>query len=120
LVNFDGRGKYSDPEFSWTKTVAPTKIIFLNTDKLGKQYENDMLVSDIKNGRIYHFDLDEKRGGLILSGNLTDKVANSDSENRQLIFGSGFGGITDMDIGPDGYLYVLSFGEGAIYRISPK
>ena len=120
LVNFDGKGKYSDPEFSWTETVGPTKIKFLNSDKLGKSYENDMFVSDIKNGRIYHFDLNDRRDSLVLSGNLTDKVADTDKELNDLIFGSGFGGITDMDVGPDGYLYVLSFGNGAIYKISPK
>jgi len=120
LVNFDGKGKYSDPEFSWTETVGPTKIKFLNSDKLGKSYENDMLVSDIKNGRIYHFDLNDRRDSLVLSGNLTDKVADTDKELNDLIFGSGFGGITDMDVGLDGYLYVLSFGNGAIYKISPK
>jgi aldose sugar dehydrogenase len=120
LVNFDGKGRYSDPEFSWVHTVAPTKIKFLNSDKLGDKYENDLLVSDIKYGRIYHFDLNQKRDSLDLSGNLTDKVADSDQELSQLIFGSNFGGITDMDVGPDGYLYVLSFGKGAIYKISPK
>ena len=120
LVNFDGKGKYSDPEFSWTETVGPTKIKFLNSDKLGKSYENDMFVSDIKNGRIYHFDLNDRRDSLVLSGNLTDKVADTDKELNDLIFGSGFGGITDMDVGLDGYLYVLSFGNGAIYKISPK
>lgn len=120
LVNFDGKGKYSDPEFSWTETVGPTKIKFLNSDKLGKSYEDDMFVSDIKNGRIYHFDLNDKRDSLVLSGNLTDKVADTDKELNDLIFGSGFEGITDMDVGPDGYLYVLSFGNGAIYKISPK
>jgi glucose/arabinose dehydrogenase len=120
LVNFDGKGRYSDPEFSWTETVGPTKIKFLNTDRLGRSYENDMLVSDIKNGRMYHFDLNERRDSLLLSGNLTDKIADSDQELNDLIFGSGFAGITDMDVGPDGYLYVLSFGKGAIYKISPK
>jgi aldose sugar dehydrogenase len=33
-------------------------------------------------------------------------------------FGSGFGGITDIETGPDGFLYVLSFDNGVIYRIS--
>ena len=79
-----------------------------------------MFVSDIKNGRIYHFDLNEKRDGLVLSAKLADKVADSDQETSELIFGSGFGGISDMDVGPDGYLYVLSFGKGSIYKISPK
>lgn len=120
LVNFDGKGKYSDPEFTWMYTVGPTKIKFLDSDKLGDKYKNDILVSDIKYGRIYHFELNDKRDDLILSGKLADKVADSDEEDKELIFGSGFGGITDMDVGPDGFLYVLSFGKGAIYKVSPK
>jgi len=120
LVNFEGKGKYSDPEFSWMETVGPTKIKFLNSDKLGDKYKNDIFVSDIRYGRIYHFELNDKRDGLILSGKLADKVANSDKEAGELIFGSGFGGISDMDVGPDGNLYVLSFGKGAIYKISHR
>ena len=40
-------------------------------------------------------------------------------EFEGLIFGSNFAGISDLVVGPDGYLYVLSFGSGAIYRIVP-
>jgi len=120
LISFNGNGKYRDPELSWQETVGPTEIKFLNSDKLGKKYMNDIFVTDIKYGRIYHFDLNDNRDGLILSNTLADKVANSDKESSQAIFGSGFNGITDMDVGPDGYLYVLSFGNGAIYKILPK
>src|SRR5215216_5287044 len=55
LVSFDGKGKYSDPEFEWTVTLGPTAVKFLNSDKLGAEYVNDMFVGDIVNGRIYHF-----------------------------------------------------------------
>jgi glucose/arabinose dehydrogenase len=34
LVSFGGRGSYSDPEFVWTKSVAPTAIEFLTSSKL--------------------------------------------------------------------------------------
>jgi glucose/arabinose dehydrogenase len=35
------------------------------------------------------------------------------------MIGSGFdGGITDLQVGPDGYLYILTF-AGALYRIVP-
>ena len=37
---------------------------------------------------------------------------------NHLIFGQGFGGITDIQVGLDGYLYVLSY-TGSIYRILP-
>jgi hypothetical protein len=74
-----------------------------------------MFVGDIKNGNLYHFELDEQRQGLLLDGPLADKVA-EDEEIEQVVFGNGFGGITDIDVGPDGYLYVLAF-DGTIYRI---
>src|SRR5688572_24520920 len=48
LIEFDGTGKYSPPEFVWD--VAPTALKFLNSDKLGKEYENDIFIGDIKNG----------------------------------------------------------------------
>ena len=32
LVNFDGKGKYSDPQFVWKQTIGPTALGFLNSD----------------------------------------------------------------------------------------
>lgn len=119
LVNIDGKGKYRDPELSWVDTVGPTKIKFFTSDKLGKEYENDMFVSDVHHGRIYHFDLNENRDGLILPGRLADKVADTDGETNDIIFGSNFGGISDMAVGPDGYLYFTSLARGTIYRVVP-
>ena len=121
LVNFEGKGNYSDPEFVWTDTVGPTAIKFLQSDKLGKQYENDAFVSDITQGNIYHFDLTNNRTGLKVEGSLSDKIANNATENNGIIFGEGFGGISDLEVGPyEGYLYVVSLGHGAIYRVVPK
>lgn len=119
LVNFEGKGKYRDPELTWVDTVGPTKIKFFTSDKLGKEYENDMFVSDVHHGRIYHFDLNEHRDGLILPGRLADKVADTDGETNDIIFGSNLGGISDMAVGHDGYLYISSFARGTIYRVVP-
>jgi hypothetical protein len=44
-------------------------------------------------------------------------VADTNSELEELIFGTGFGGITDLKVGPDGLLYVLSFLQGKIFRV---
>jgi glucose/arabinose dehydrogenase len=121
LVNFARKGNYSDPEFVWTDTVGPTAIKFLQSDKLGKQYENDAFVSDITQGNIYRFDLSNNRTGLKVEGLLADRIANNATENNSIIFGEGFGGISDLEVGPyDGYLYVVSLGHGAIYRVVPK
>jgi hypothetical protein len=35
-----------------------------------------------------------------------------------LKLGSGFGGISDLDVGPDGALYVVSIGAGSVFRIT--
>ena len=121
LENFGGKGKYKPPEFIWNLTVtpfdhavAPTALKFLNSDKLGRQYQNDMFVGDFKNGNLYHFKLNQSRTGLILNGTLANKIADNQSElqRKGILFGQGFGGITDLQVGPDGYLYVLSPSAG--------
>ena len=120
LVDFGGKGKYRAPEFTWLKTVAPTALKFFNSAKLGSQYQNDMFVGDIKKGNLYHFDLNQSRTGLVLDGTLSNKISNTPNDSQPVIFASGFEeGITDLQVGPDGYLYVLTF-AGSIYRIVPS
>lgn len=117
LVLFNARSHYSDPEFSWTEPVGPTALAFLNSSGLGEEYEGDMFVGDINNGAIYRFELNENRSALVLEGALADTVADTPEESEQAVFGTGFGGVTDIKPGPDGNLYVLSFTEGVIYRL---
>lgn len=118
LEDFDGRGHYSDPEFAWNDSKGVTSIKFLNTDKLGKEYENDIFVGDA-NGTVYHFELNENRSELKLAGSLSDKIANNDLEIEDLIFVQGLDTITDIKVGPDGYVYILSY-SGKIHKVSPK
>jgi len=120
LVDFDGMGKYSSPEFTWKGRFGPTAIKFLQSNQLGEQYRNDLFVGDIHNGTLYHFELNSNRTGLFLQGVLRDRVANNTHELSDVIFARGFGGITDLEVGPDGYLYVLSYVNRSIYRIVPN
>src|SRR5215217_5668925 len=53
LVYFNGKGHYRPPEFTWDKSVAPTALLFLNSDKLGSAYKNDMFIGSVDSGR--HF-----------------------------------------------------------------
>jgi hypothetical protein len=53
----------------------------------------------------------------ILSDNIIETPASPGLED--IIFGQGFAGITDLEVGPDGYLYVVSIGQGSIFRIVP-
>jgi glucose/arabinose dehydrogenase len=119
LEDFDGTGIYSDPKFVWNNTVGVTALKFLNSTGLGEEYQNDMFVADINNGRLYHFDLNEERTDLILGGVLSDKVADNPSELDSVIFGTGFRSISDIEVGPDGYLYLLLYGPGKIFKIAP-
>jgi aldose sugar dehydrogenase len=116
LVDFDGRGKYSSPEFTWGKMpIATSGTAFFHSDRLGKQYENDLFVGEFVNGIIFDFDLSEDRMQLSFDNNgpLKDKLADNAQELEDIIFGHGFGGITDIKIGPyDGYMYVLSLDRG--------
>jgi len=69
---------------------------------------------------LYHFDLNQDRTELKLQGPLEDKIANSIEEMKGVIFANGFGRITDLKVGPDGLLYVLSSEDnGAVlYKVS--
>ncbi len=124
LVDFDGKGKYHPPQFTWFDKVVPTGITFLNSNKMGNLYKNDMFVADAKRGNIYHFKLDAQRTGIMLPiGPLADGVANSSDSLDQIIFGKGFGAITDLKVNPyDGNLYALTFDEkqGTVFRIVPN
>lgn len=122
LESFGGRGTYSPPEFVWLNPVAPSAIKFLNTEKYGTKYNNDLLVGDANHGNIYDFNLDNQRTNLILKGKLSDKIADNINEINDVIFAKGFGKITDMEIDPNGYLYVLSSQKhlAIIYRILPS
>jgi aldose sugar dehydrogenase len=120
LVDFNGNGKYSAPELAWNQSIGPTAIKFLNSDKYGKEYENEVFVGSVKpKGDLYHFDLNPKRTGLDLQGQLEDKIADNYDELTNHIFGKNFGIISDITVGPDGYLYIVSFTNGNIYRIIP-
>src|SRR5712692_4006561 len=63
LVTFGGKGVYRAPEFSWLPTIGPTALKFLNSAKLGSQYQNDMFVGDVNTGNLYYFKLNQNRDG---------------------------------------------------------
>ncbi len=89
---------------------------------MGKNYENDLFTGSVHNGTIYHFDLTKDRTHLELNDELIDKIANTVNEVEDIRFAKGMGTITDLEKGPDGYLYVLSFldHDGTIFRIRPN
>lgn len=110
---------YADPKFSWLATVGPTALEFLNSNRLGAQHTGQLFAGDINGGRLYRFQMNPQRDGFVFQGlGLSDLVADNTTEREETIFGSGFGGITDIKVGPDGLLYILSY-SGTIHVISP-
>jgi glucose/arabinose dehydrogenase len=118
LVQLEG-SHYADPVFSWRQSQGVTDIEFLHSARLGDKYANNLFVGDFNNGNLYFFTLNTDRTGLDLDiAGLEDLVADSNSEAEVVTLATGFGGITDVETGPDGYLYILTF-AGDLYRIVP-
>ncbi len=111
---------YHDPQFTWWKPVAPTGLAFATSDNYGK-YKNDLFVGDCNNGNLYRFELNQNRDGFVFkSPQLQDKVVSNGDSMDEIIFGTGFGCLTDVKMGPDGLLYIVSLSDGTLYRIVPK
>ncbi|MBA3749948.1 MAG: PQQ-dependent sugar dehydrogenase, partial [Nitrosopumilus sp.] len=120
-----GTSTYSDPKFGWQIPIGITDAKFLNSSRLGQEYENNLFTGDINNGFLYRFALNDERDDIFINDtfvgdieSLSDNEVDSPRESEPLIFGQGFGGITDIAVGPDGYLYILSY-TGDLYRILP-
>jgi aldose sugar dehydrogenase len=112
LSDFSGKTYYSYPELATFRSVGLTGLSFLETTRYGLHYENDLVVGDFHNGNLYHFELKRDRTELDLIGELRDRIADNTTGLNRNILGRGFGGITDIEVSPDGYLYILSLYKG--------
>jgi glucose/arabinose dehydrogenase len=120
LVQLQG-SHYADPVFSWLRSDGVTDIEIFNSSSLGERYTYNMFVGDVNNGNLYFFTINSNRTGLDLGGipGLEDLVADNNEELNAVILGREFsGGITDIETGPDGYLYILTL-AGDLYRMVP-
>jgi len=118
LEFFNGTGQYYDPIFDWFESIGVTDLVFIPSDKLGKQYEGNLFVADYNSGYLYRFILNQTRTGLLLNGSLSDGVADNNLEMLEAVFAKIEGGITDLATGPDGLLYIVSH-NGKILRLEP-
>ena len=110
---------YSDPEFSWYVPVAATAIAFPDKDSFRK-YSDSLFVGDYNNGKIYKFHLNIDRTGFVFyNQKLSDLVLDDNDKIDEILFARDFHGITDIKF-HDGAMYVVSIGDGSIYKIYPK
>jgi hypothetical protein len=110
---------YDDPEFTWEASVAPTGLEFAKFHEIDK-YDDSLFVGDCNTGNLYKFELNENRDGFeFTSSFLQDNVINKNESMDEIIIGTGFGCVTDIERGPDGFLYIVSLSEGTVFRILP-
>jgi glucose/arabinose dehydrogenase len=132
--------KYADPVFSWYIPVGVTDIQFYHSDNLGDKYKDNIFVGDVNNGNLYLFTLNHNRTGLDFGGNdgrpqqpVLNELQNLDNASpvldirnatrlntelsSSITIGKEFSAITDIETGPDGYLYVLSYLDGKLYKV---
>lgn len=110
---------YADPVFSWLTPIGVTSICFLRSARFDIGTRDQAVVGEANNGQLYFFAMNASRDDFILTGALADRVADSTTERNLSRWGTSWGVVTDLKIGPDGYLYVCSLFAGRVYRIRP-
>jgi len=121
---------FSDPELSWKFEVGPGGIGFLDSDDLGRDYEDDLFMGGsrdlLEGGHLFRFNLTRNRRAVDVDDpRLLDGVADNLSkwdgtESESLLFGRNFGTATDIQTGADGDLYVVSLTKGSVFEIEKK
>jgi len=134
--------EYSDPEFSWWKTIGVTAIAFPDEYGFGN-FSEYVFVSDFNNGRIYKFKLNSDRTDFIFETPILQNQILSTKNNHildfdnhemssiirdypnknfgigEIEFASNIpGGISNIEF-HKGEMYIISIFDGAIYKISP-
>jgi glucose/arabinose dehydrogenase len=122
--------QYRAPEFAWRYEVSPGGIGFLRGEAWGPEYANNLFMgaasTRLRGGHLFRFRLTPDRMRVaITDGRLADRVADNGfkfdiTESESLLFGHGFGIVTDVQTGPDGNLYLVSLDRGAVYRIERR
>lgn len=121
---------YTDPQFSWRNGIAPSALGFMQGAGIGAAYDGDMFVgaatSLLEGGYLMRLRLTADRLAIDTSADprLADRVADNLAkftltESETMLFGRGFGTVTDIRTGTNGHLFVTSLSDGAIYEISP-
>jgi hypothetical protein len=111
---------YDDPRFSWYTPIGVAAICFLRSARFDADLRDQCVIGESVNGRLYLFQMNTNRNGFRFTDTrLHDLVADSAEERDLNSWGSSWGVVSDLKIGPDGYLYVVSHLANRIHRIRP-
>lgn len=93
---------YADSLWHWTPSIAPSDMTFVPAGSQFPEYEGDLLVTSLKFRQLHHVEIE---AGQIVA----DTVILQDSIGR----------LRDVEVGPDGAIYLLNDeDQGALYRLS--
>jgi glucose/arabinose dehydrogenase len=111
---------YHDPEFSFLMPIGITSIVFPLGSTLGPDYDQRALVGEANAGQLYSLPLNGARTAFDFSAIpvLQDLVVDDASEDDPIVIGESLGVITDLEIGPDLDLYMVSHDQAKIFRVS--
>ena len=87
---------------SYAARVAPTGLVVLRDHAYGRALDGRVLVGLFNTGRVLQLELDATRTRVVRAGTFAEGLA---------------GGITDLELGPDGRLYALTLTH--LYRLDP-
>lgn len=122
--------RYVEPELSWKWEVAPGGIGFVAGNSLGGSYRGDLIIGGarptLEGGHLFRIRMTGNGRQLQLEDpRLADRVADNlakfeITESETLLWGRNWGIVTDIEMAPDGTLYLVSLSNGAVYEVSKK
>lgn len=110
---------YLDPELSFKTPIGLTSICFLASKLFPADIQDDCILGDNNTGNLFLCDMRSSRTSFNLPTGLGDKVADTTAERNKLQWGTGWGVTTDLQMGHDGYLYVVNLLNGRVVQIRP-
>ncbi len=111
---------YGDPLFSWRTPIGVAAMCFLRSARFDADLRDQCVIGESNNSQLYLFQMNDRRNGFVFTDSRLQDLVADDSDERNLnAWGTNWGVVSDLKIGPDGYLYVISHLADRIYRIRP-
>lgn len=114
---------FAEPVLSYVHPPAVTAIALVPDAHLGGSDPGSLWVGTVLTDALLRYPLGADGRTLDLNGPLADGIDDNGSkgdlgESAGYVVGTGFGVITDIDLAPDGALYVVSLDRGAVIRLT--